>query len=212
MGTRLPQSQGDKDTPCTKQRDEDTLLHEGPSVFHRVSSRGDKDTSWFVSTQPLWGPSYCGSRSLTITVSFALTDADLLCLTVPDEGDVPSGSDHGLHKGEGLRLAGGRLFGSPRLGAAESRRSHPGITRGVDKGNCVNPGVPGEMRGSNRAWSYRGGASALGGSTSYVMKWKYICLNEALSYERQGCDYVAFYRNWQGEGKLLHRSAAFLET
>ena len=107
MGTRLPQSQGDKATPCTKQRDKDTLLQEGPSVFHRVSSRGDKDTSWIVSTQPLWGPSYCGSRSLTITVSFALTDADLLCLTVPDEGDVPSGSDHGLHEGEGLRLAGG---------------------------------------------------------------------------------------------------------
>ena len=120
MGTRLPQSQGDKDTPCTKQRDEDTLLHEGPSVFHRVSSRGDKDASWIVSTQPLWGPSYCGSRSLTITVSFALTDGDLPCMAVTVEGDVPSGSDRSMHYGGGLRPAGGRLFGSPLSGAAES--------------------------------------------------------------------------------------------
>ena len=68
------------------------------------------------------------------------------------------------------------------------------------------------MRGSDRAWSYRGGVSALGGSTSFVMKWKYICLNGEISYERQGCAYVAHYRNWQGEGKLLRRPAAFDET
>ena len=100
--------------------DKDTLLQEGPSVFHRACSRGDKDTSWLVAAQPLWGPSYGGSGSLTIQVSFALTNGDLLCVTAPEEGDVPLGSDRGLHYGEGLRLAGGRLLGSPLLGAAES--------------------------------------------------------------------------------------------